>query len=79
MLPFQSLKTELQQINNETTTFLERVLDLPGTPVETFQSWRDICETIERQVAEDVIRVAVVGAIKSGKAPLSIRFSKRTT
>ena len=68
MLSFQSLKAELQQINHETTTFLERVLDLPGMPVETFQAWQEICETIQRQVSVDVIRVAVVGAIKSGKS-----------
>ena len=68
MLSFQSLKTELQQVNHETTVSLERVMGLPGIPTETFQSWREICETIHRQVAEDVIRVAVVGAIKSGKS-----------
>jgi len=68
MLSFQSLKAELQQINHETTTFLERVLNLPGMPAGTFQAWQEICETIERQVSVDVIRVAVVGAIKSGKS-----------
>ena len=67
-MSFESLKTELQQINHETTRFLERVLDLPGMPVETFQSWQEICGTIQRQVSENVIRVAVVGAIKSGKS-----------
>ena len=68
MLSFQSLKTELQQVNRETTASLERVMGFPGMPADTFQSWREICETIHRQVTEDVIRVAVVGAIKSGKS-----------
>jgi GTPase SAR1 family protein len=68
MLPFESLKTELQQVNQETIASLQRVMNLPGMPVETFQPWREICETIHRQVADDVIRVAVVGAIKSGKS-----------
>ena len=68
MLSFQSLKTELQQVNHATTAALESVMNLPGMPVETFQPWREICETIQRQLAEDVIRVAVVGAIKSGKS-----------
>ncbi len=68
MLSFQSLKTELQQVNHETTASLERVISLSGMTNETFQTWQEICETVHRQVSEDVIRVAVVGAIKSGKS-----------
>jgi len=68
MPSFESLKTDLQQINNDLDASIETVLALPGMPTDTFQAWRDICAAIDQQVAEDVIRVAVVGAIKSGKS-----------
>ncbi|MCG6909904.1 MAG: dynamin family protein [Deltaproteobacteria bacterium] len=47
---------------------IDRVMTMPGMSPDAFQAWKETCSTVGRQVEDDVIRVAVVGAIKSGKS-----------
>jgi guanylate kinase len=42
--------------------------DLPGMADAAFPEWNNACDLIRRQLSEDLLRVAVVGAIKSGKS-----------
>ena len=65
---FQSLRNDLQAINRELAAFLSQMEDIPGAVDPAVEEWRRICSGIEKQMTEDVIRVAVVGAIKSGKS-----------
>ncbi|MDX9785884.1 MAG: dynamin family protein [Desulfobacterales bacterium] len=41
---------------------------LRGITVNAFSEWKNVCEMISCQLTEELIRVAVVGAIKSGKS-----------
>lgn len=41
---------------------------LPGMADTVFSEWNNACDVIRRQLSEDLLRVAVVGAIKSGKS-----------
>ena len=68
MNSFQSLKQDLQTINREIADFLCQLKDTSGIAEPTVDDWRQLCASIEKQMAEDVVRVAVVGAIKSGKS-----------
>ncbi|MFH0731152.1 MAG: dynamin family protein [Pseudomonadota bacterium] len=41
---------------------------LPGMADTSFSEWNSACDVIRGQLSEDLLRVAVVGAIKSGKS-----------
>jgi GTPase SAR1 family protein len=68
MTPFYSVKEELQQLCTDISTYLGSERELPGVGVAAFKEWETTCQTIKKQMDEEIIRVAVVGAIKSGKS-----------
>ncbi|MFC1877814.1 dynamin family protein, partial [Thermodesulfobacteriota bacterium] len=68
MTSFHTLKEDLQQICTGISTYLVSARDLPGVGMASFKEWETICQTIKKQMDEEIIRVAVVGAIKSGKS-----------
>jgi len=41
---------------------------IPGMSDSNFKDWEYTCESIQNQLSEDMIRVAVIGPIKSGKS-----------
>jgi GTPase SAR1 family protein len=65
---FNSVKDELQQICSDISTYLLSAKKLPGIGQTSFDEWETTCQTIHKQMEEEIIRVAVVGAIKSGKS-----------
>jgi len=65
---FNRLKSDLLQINRELTELVDNVAAIPELDGHPFEDWRRSLTGIRQQLAEDVIRVAVVGAIKSGKS-----------
>jgi GTPase SAR1 family protein len=64
------LKTELLQMNQQMMSLLERTKTLPGASPKAFDTWARICRAIGRQMSEETMRIAVIGAIKSGKSTL---------
>jgi GTPase SAR1 family protein len=68
MEQFQLFKDDLQRINQEMASFLTQIRNMPGASDSGVNQWESVCSGIEKQMAEDVIRVAVVGPIKSGKS-----------
>ena len=68
MEPFKPIKQDLLGINQGMASFLQEVQDGWGGPDSGIDEWMHICSSIEKQMAENVIRVAVVGPIKSGKS-----------
>ncbi|MDA8403657.1 MAG: dynamin family protein [Desulfobacteraceae bacterium] len=70
MSVYEGLKAELLEINQKVTGLLARINAMPGTSRHSFSSWEHICQCIEHQLSEEVLRVAVIGAIKSGKSTL---------
>lgn len=65
---FLQLKEELVTVNKKLTDWISHVNAIPGIFDHTLADWEKSCQSINRQLSEDVVRVAVVGAIKSGKS-----------
>ena len=68
MNTFESVKTGLLQISREFSSFFDTAKLTPGISTFPFDGWEKAARTIEEQINEDILRVAVVGAIKSGKS-----------
>lgn len=68
MKSYAALKEELRQLDS---ALLDRIVGagaMPGIGAGVFEAWQTTCRTILRQLDEDIVRVAVVGPIKSGKS-----------
>lgn len=64
---FASLKQEVGEINR---SVMELISGGDSEPIVGAFSdgWRKTCASIEKQISEDTFRIAVVGAVKSGKS-----------
>lgn len=65
---YQEAKNLLFDITSGVSGILTDLKSLPDTREALFEKWGDACERIYCQVSEEVVRVAVVGTIKSGKS-----------
>ncbi|MDZ7832343.1 MAG: dynamin family protein [Desulfobacterales bacterium] len=70
MQDYDNLKHELQAVNQGICELMQRARQIPATSEQIFEEWETACHKIEGQLEDDLIRVAVVGAIKSGKSTL---------
>lgn len=70
MDPYQKAKEEILIINAKARGLIEKSLQCIGTSPSASEQWESICAHIETQLREHVLRIAVVGAIKSGKSTL---------
>ena len=68
MAPYSTLKKELLDINQDLNRLLTDAKAIPGTDGQCFDDWAGACKKVKQQIAEDKIRIAVVGPIKSGKS-----------
>ena len=68
MTSYNSLKKDILQINKEVSGLFPDAQWIMGTSDHTFAEWQKTCEAINTQMAGEIIRVAVVGPIKSGKS-----------
>lgn len=65
---FSTMNQAMLQINRELQSLFNSVKSIPGLSVSSFGDWEKTCQSLRRQLDEEVIRVAVVGPIKSGKS-----------
>ncbi|MEA1948062.1 MAG: hypothetical protein U9N83_12260, partial [Thermodesulfobacteriota bacterium] len=65
---FNSLKKELLQINQDISALFSDAGSITGMSDHSFTDWQKTCSNIYKQMSEQIIRVAVVGTIKSGKS-----------
>ncbi len=65
---FDSIKTNFLQMNDEFSSLLNTARSIPGISPFPFDQWEKIRHSIEEQIHEDTLKIAVVGAIKSGKS-----------
>jgi hypothetical protein len=65
---FDIMKSDLLQINTDILSLFEKARTIPGMSKFPFDGWEKVGHSIEEQIHEDILRVAVVGAIKSGKS-----------
>jgi len=70
MTVYEDLKTELLAINQNISILIGRIHAMPEISQQSFQGWENICHSIKSQLSEELIRVAVIGTIKSGKSTL---------
>ncbi len=68
MNKYSSHKNDLLSINSSILSLLEKAEAISGLSDHSYAQWKKTCQSIDKQVQEDVIRIAVVGAIKSGKS-----------
>jgi GTPase SAR1 family protein len=66
---YNYLKEEILRINQDILTLISKAKSMPGMAEETgFDEWGKTCHGLPIQMTEDIMRVAVVGPIKSGKS-----------
>jgi GTPase SAR1 family protein len=65
---YQTTKDELLKINHEMASLLQAARSLEGIPLESLADWQKTCRALPSQISEELMRVAIVGPIKSGKS-----------
>ena len=65
---YNTLKDEVLHINRDISSLFAKAKSIPGMADYSFGEWEKACEQLPRQMADDIIRVAIVGTIKSGKS-----------
>ena len=67
---FQEAKQEIQKLCRQVEDHLGNLETLDPGPGENLRAWNKDLEVIKEHLSSDTVRVAVVGAIKSGKSTL---------
>jgi len=65
---YSILKDEILMVNQDILKLFSTAKTIPGMADYTFGEWEKTCESLPGQLAENTIRVAIVGTIKSGKS-----------
>ena len=65
---YHSFKNDLLAVNKDLVSLLSTGMSIPGIPEKSFDNWEKTCNTLYEQLSEEVLRIAVVGSIKSGKS-----------
>ncbi len=65
-----NVKKDILSINQDVRRIIETALSIDGLFSSSMNAWHLTTAQVERQLAEETIRVAVVGSIKSGKSTL---------
>jgi hypothetical protein len=68
MPAYETLKHQLARISDDTAHLLDDAEKITERTDEGLSRWKTTCQIISEQTSEETMRVAVVGAIKSGKA-----------
>ena len=61
-------KSSILEINREVIALFRTAKSIPGLADHSFGDWEKTCESLPANWTRTSIRVAVVGAIKSGKS-----------
>ncbi|MBR9985843.1 MAG: dynamin family protein [Desulfosarcina sp.] len=68
MPAYETLKRQLSRISDDTAHLIDEAEKITERVDEGFSQWKTTCQIISEQISEETMRVAVVGAIKSGKS-----------
>ena len=68
MESYNYLKEEILNVNQDILALISKAKSMPGMAEPSFDDWHKTCQSLPIQISEDIIRVAVVGPIKSGKS-----------
>ena len=70
METYNSLKNKILDINQDLRLIIRKAESIGGLSNHPLEAWNATTSRINRQLVEEMIRVAVVGSIKSGKSTL---------
>lgn len=65
---YNNIKQELLTVNESLSSLLTAMIKRPEIADSRFDDWQKACSDIHNQVTEEIIRVAVIGPVKSGKS-----------
>jgi polynucleotide 5'-kinase involved in rRNA processing len=65
---YNYLKEEILNINQDILSLISKAKSMTGLAESRFGDWEKTCQALPDQMTEDIMRVAVVGPIKSGKS-----------
>ncbi len=65
---YRDIKNSLFEINHDISHILADLKSLPEISEKPFLKWEQACARIYHQISEEMVRVAVIGTIKSGKS-----------
>jgi len=65
---YQMHRSKLLELNQKVASLTSEANAFAGLSEGSLNEWQNACLEIERQLSDDIVRVAVVGAIKSGKS-----------
>ena len=65
---YNYLKEEILKVNQDILTLISKAKSMPGMAETSFGDWEKTCRGLPAQMDDDLMRVAVVGTIKSGKS-----------
>jgi len=68
MNAYNYLKEDVLKVNQDILSLISKAKSMPGMAESSFGDWEKTCRGLPSQMAEDMMRVAVVGPIKSGKS-----------
>ena len=68
MNTYNSIKRDLLKIIEDISSLFSNTKSIPGMSDNSFAVWEKTNAVINKQLSEEIIRVAVVGPIKSGKS-----------
>lgn len=64
----QTLHRDIIDANRDLSSLIRSATAIPEMPEHSFDDWEKTLRSIEKQVSEEILRVAVVGSVKSGKS-----------
>jgi len=67
---FSELREELEKISEDLLGHLRRLQEVSVLQDPTFKAWQKTCHRVQQELKSEMVRVAVVGPIKSGKSTL---------
>ena len=65
---YNYLKEDILKVNQDILCLISNARSMSGMAETGFDDWEKTCQGLPNQMAEDIMRVAVVGPIKSGKS-----------
>ncbi len=68
MEPYQVQRNALLETNRRVISLISGATTVEGISNGLLKDWENACQEIQRRLSDDIVRVAVVGAIKSGKS-----------
>jgi polynucleotide 5'-kinase involved in rRNA processing len=67
---YEKNKEAILDINQEVCALISQAETILDGYAAAFQQWKQSCANIDQHLRDHVVRIAVVGAIKSGKSTL---------